>query len=88
MLLLPPARTPIVRRCRLALAFQPVATAAAATASPPPPLAVALGLAALLRGQFAWLLDEFAVLGRLGLGFDRGGVKVLGRAFLMVRLRM
>ena len=87
-MLLPPARMLIVRRCRLALALEPVAASAAAAASPPPPLAVALGLAALLCGQFAWLLDEFAVLGRLGLGFDGGGVKVLGRAFLAVRLRI
>ena len=88
MLLLPPGRTLIVRLCRLALAFALVAAAAAAAASPPPPLTVALGLAALLPGKFAWLLDEFAVLGRLSLGFDRRGVKVLGRGFLAVRLRM
>jgi hypothetical protein len=87
-MLLPPVRMLIVGRCRLALALEPVAAPAAAAASPPPPLAVALGLAALLCGQFARLLDEFAVLGRLGLGFGRGGVKVLGRAFLAVRLRL
>ena len=77
---------------------EPAATAPQAVAEPmdaegtaapsSPPLAVALELAALLCGQFACLLDEFAVLGRLGLGFGRGGVKVLGRAFLALRLRM
>jgi hypothetical protein len=85
-MLLPPARMLIVRRCRLALALEPVAAPAAAAAASSPPLAVALELAALLCGQFPCLLDEFAVLGRLGLG--RGGVKVLGRAFLAVRLRV
>jgi len=87
-MLLPLVRMLIVGRCRLALALEPVAAPAAAAAASSPPLAVALKLAALLCGQFACLLDEFAVFGRLGLGFGRGGVKVLGRAFLALRLRM
>jgi hypothetical protein len=82
-----PARTLFARRRRLALTIVPVAAPAAAATPSPPPFAVARGLTAVLSGEFASFLNEFAVLCPLIGGFGRGVVKIFGRIFLPARVR-
>jgi hypothetical protein len=85
--MLVPARTLFVRRRRFALTIVPVAAPAAAATPSPPPFAVARGLTAVLRGEFASFLNEFAILCALIGGFGRGVVKIFGCTFLPVRVR-